>query len=76
LTDVATGEGVFKAQSGWVICGSVKNGIFANGRRVSANAFTKELRLDFISRSADGTVLQKIEQFSLKGVQTGFYMNG
>ena len=56
-TGMAAGEGVFMAMNGWLICGKVKNGVYADGKRVSVNKNTQQLRLDVTKRHADGTLL-------------------
>ena len=56
-TDEPSGEGVFKAENGWIRCGRVLNGTFTDGRRVSVNKDICELRLDDSKRLADGTLL-------------------
>ena len=54
---MAAGEGVFRAMNGWLICGRAQNGVYGDGRRVSVNKDTQELRLDVTQRHADGSLL-------------------
>jgi hypothetical protein len=72
---IPDGYGVFRAGD-WVHCGQVKDGVYQQGKKVSANKNEKLLRLTNKKCLADGTVLEKIEQFSDKGVATDFYKNG
>ena len=41
----------------WVHCGSIRNGKFADGRRVSVNFEQKELWLVYTKYSLDGNLL-------------------
>ena len=75
LTGLPSGEGVFNADNGWLICCGVKNGTFTDGRRVSVNKETKEIQLDTIKRLPNGALLQKVELIGLQGVETDFYVD-
>ncbi len=57
-------------------CGSVANGIFTAGKRVSVNIETKEMMLVNTKFQSDGSKLQKIESFTTTGVRSGLYLNG
>ena len=75
VTDLAEGNGVF--MSGAIIdCGKVKNGFFADGRRVSVDSDSKILKLVNTKYPADGTVLQKVERYSKQGVERNFLKDG
>ena len=56
-------------------CGEVKDGVFQDGRKVSANRVAKILTLTNQKRLADGSILKKIERFSKQGVERYFCMN-
>ncbi len=43
-TNLPSGYGVFET-SEWIHCGKFSNGLFADGKRVSANKKTNELKL-------------------------------
>ncbi len=53
-------------------CGEVKEGVFQDGRKVSANRVAKILKLTDQKCLADGSVLKKIERFSKQGVERYF----
>ena len=53
-------------------CGEVKEGVFQDGRKVSANRVAKILKLTNQKCQADGSVLKKIERFSKQGVERYF----
>ncbi len=57
-------------------CSPVANGIFADGKRVSVNILTKEMRLVHTKLQSDGSKLQKIESFTSEGVNSGLYLDG
>ncbi len=57
------GYGVFKAGD-WVHCGNVRDGVFQEGRRVSANKVDRLLKLNNQKYLVDGSVLNKVERFS------------
>ena len=61
---------------GWVICCSVKNGTYTNGRRVSADPLLQKLIIDEVKRLVCGAWLMKVALVGLEGVETGFYLNG
>ena len=44
-TGLPSGEGVFVAKNGWIHCGEVRKGTFAESRQVSANKLKMELRI-------------------------------
>ncbi len=75
VSDLPQGYGVFVSDD-WVHCGSVANGIFTTGKRVSINKKTKEMRLANTKFQSDGSKLQKIESFTSEGVKSGLYLNG
>ncbi len=56
-------------------CGEVKDGVFQDGRKVSANRVAKILTLTNQKRLADGSILKKIERFSKQGVEKYFCKN-
>ncbi len=56
-------------------CGEVKNGVFQDGRQVSANREAKILTLTKQKCIGDGSVLKKIERFSKQGVERYFCKN-
>ncbi len=60
---------------GWVICCSVKNGTYTNGRRVSADPLLKKLIIDEVKRLVCGAWLMKVVLIGVEGVETGFYLN-
>jgi hypothetical protein len=72
---IPDGFGVF-VTGYWVHCGQVKKGFYQQGKKVSVNKGEKLLRLTNKKCLADETVLEKIEQFSDKGVARDFYKNG
>ncbi len=43
--DLPDGLGIYTTDACWVHCGKVKDGLFADGRRVSVNKKTKVLKL-------------------------------
>ena len=57
-------------------CGSVANGIFTAGKRVSVKKETQEMRLINSKFLSDGSILQKIESFTPEGVERGLYKDG
>ena len=74
-TGLPQGYGVLVTKE-WVHCGSVANGIFTDGKRVSVNKKTKEMLLVNTKVQSDGSKLQKIESFTPKGVSSGLYQDG
>ena len=54
--DLPDGYGVHTTND-WVHCGKVKDGLFADGRRVSVNKKTKVLKLVNTKYLLDGSVL-------------------
>jgi hypothetical protein len=72
---IPDGYGVFRTSDS-VHCGQVKNGVYQDGRKVSVNETEKLLTLTNRKCLADGTVLEKIEQFSDEGVTRDFYKDG
>ncbi len=62
------GYGVFIAGD-WVHCGEFKDGKFHEGRRVSVNKGERLLKLTNKKSLADGSVLEKVELFSKRGVE-------
>ncbi len=73
-TGLPDGSGVFVSVD-WVHCGEVKNGVFQDGRKLSANRLAKILTLTNKKYLADGSVLKKIERFSKQGVERYFCKN-
>ncbi len=70
------GEGVFVTQD-WVHCGTVKDGLFADGKKVSVNKLTDELKIIVkANRLPDGTLLEKVQRFTPEFCETGLYRNG
>jgi hypothetical protein len=59
-----------------VHCGQVKNGVYQQGKKVSVNKGEKLLRLTNKKCLEDGSVLEKIELFSEKGVARDFLKDG
>ena len=50
-TDLPEGFGVYKTENSWIHCGEVKDGRFAEGRRVSVNhrkSVLKLVKVEFI----------------------------
>jgi hypothetical protein len=58
-----------------VHCGEVKDGVFQDGRKVSANREAKILTLTNQKWLGDGSVLKKTELFSKQGVERYFCKN-
>ncbi len=56
-------------------CGEVKDGVFQDGRKVSANREAKILTLTNQKWLGDGSVLKKTELFSKQGVERYFCKN-
>jgi hypothetical protein len=75
LTNRPSGFGVFVSDS-WIRCGKFINGCFAEGKSVSANKRTGELKLVNKRIMEDGSTVQKIESFTFEEVQNGFFING
>ena len=75
VTGLPQGYGVFVTDE-WVHCSSVSSGKFCEGRRVSVNWVTKEMKLVKTKFQSDGSKLQKIESFSVSGCESGFYKDG
>ena len=76
-TNQPLGEGVFKAENGWITCGGVKNGIFTDGRSVSVNYKTDRLHVKNTKGLADGTLLQKVDTFGVSGkLKSKLYVDG
>jgi hypothetical protein len=69
------GFGVFLT-SGWIHCGSVRDGLFQDGRIVSVNYDAQILKLTYKKLQIDGSVLEKIEVFSHSGAQCDLLKNG
>jgi hypothetical protein len=74
-TGLPQGYGVFVTDE-WVHCGSVGNGIFTDGKRVSVNKKTDEMRLVNTKFQSDGSKLQKIKSYTPAGVNSGLYRDG
>ncbi len=70
------GFGVFEASDGWVHCCKVKDGLFQEGRIVSANMDAAILRLTKKKFLIDGSILDKIEEFSDSGARYDFFKDG
>ena len=75
LTGLPSGSGVFKSED-WIHCGSVSDGKFISGRKVSVNREMKSLRLALTKYLPSGSKLEKIENFTPSGVDRGFYIDG
>ena len=75
VTGLPQGYGVLDTGS-WVHCSSVFNGTFSEGRRVSVNRLTKEMKLVNTKIQSDGSKLQKVESFTASGRTSGFYIDG
>ena len=75
MTGLPQGYGVFDTDE-WVHCSSVLNGTFGEGRRVSVNRQTKEMKLVNTKFKSDGSKLQKIESFTPAGFTSGLYQDG
>ncbi len=56
--------------------GYVKKGVFIDGKRVSVNKKTKEMRLVNTKHQSDGSKLQKIQSFTSAGASSGLYRDG
>jgi hypothetical protein len=69
------GYGIFKTGY-WVHCGQIQNRVYNEGRKVSVNEAEKVLKLYNQKSQADGSVLRKIERFSLQGVERKFLKDG
>ena len=52
------------------------NGTFSEGKRISVNRLTKEMKLVNTKFQSDGSNLQKIESFTASEHTSGFYKNG
>ena len=76
LSLLPDGYGVFVETSGWVNCGQVKDGVYLEGRKVSVNKFAKLLKLSNRKFLEDGSVLEKIEQFSEQGAERKVLKDG
>ncbi len=74
-TKLPDGYGVFKVGD-WVHCGKVRDGVFQEGRRVSANKVDRLLKLTNQKCLVDGSVLKKVERFSNQGVERDFFKDG
>ncbi len=75
LTGLPQGYGVFKEYL-WVHCSSVLNGRFGEGRRVSVNLITNQMKLVKTKFQSDGSKLQKIEIYGIFENESGFYIDG
>ncbi len=69
------GYGVFEANE-WVHFGRVKDGLYQEGRMVSANISATVLKLTNIKFQGAGNVFKKIERFSPQGVEKDFFKDG
>jgi hypothetical protein len=74
VTGLPQGYGILVTDE-WVHCSSVLNGTFSEGRRVSVNPETKQMKLVNTKFQSDGSKLQKIESFTDDGYESGFYNN-
>ncbi len=70
------GFGVFVTSDGWIHCCKVKDGLFQEGRHVSANKYARILMLTNKKFLIDGSILFKIEVFSDSGARYDFLKDG
>ena len=75
VTGIPYGYGVLDAGV-WLHCSSVLNGgKFSDGKRISVNRVTKEMKLVNTKFQSDGSKLQKIESFTALKHTSGLYKN-
>ena len=75
MIDQPSGYGVFKTADKWIHCGTVSDGKFTAGRKVSVNF---EIGWGILSNSKstqDGYKIEKIHRFNELGVESGIYKN-